>query len=169
MISSIITFDYDGCIGDHFDGSLNVQKKIIRDWVMRLLRRGYEVYFVTRRFGPGYSGQGITNEHVEVLKLAKELGIEEDKVIFTNREWKYKTLGKINSIIHIDDDIQEKELIEKFLPNTKCIWIEKKEWEKELIELLKEHDHVKIWLSNPENILRLGFAAGGLLLLFLLL
>lgn len=168
MVNNVITIDYDGTIGDQFNGDFNSQKKLIHDWIMRLIRRGYDVHIVTRRYGPEFANKGKGNEHVEVLDMAFNLGIDADKVIFTNREWKYKTLKKLNSIIHLDDDENEKKLIELHLPNTKSIWIESTNWEDELIREIDTHDHIKIWLSSPENILRLGFAIGGLLLIFLL-
>lgn len=152
MINNVLTVDFDGTLNDQFNGDFNPQKKLTRDWVMRLLRRGYDVHIVTRRYGPKFSKEGAGNEHIEVLNLARQLGIDEDKVIFTNREWKYKVLGGLKSIIHIDDDEKERQLIERHLPNVKFIWVENTEWEQELISAIEPHDHLKIWLSSEKNI-----------------
>lgn len=164
MVNNIISFDFDGTLNDQFNGDLNPQKKLTRDWVMRLKRRGYDVHIVTRRYGPLFSKEGAGNEHIEVLKLAKELGIDYDNVIFTNRQWKYKVLGGLGSIIHIDDDEKEKQLIERHLPNVKFIWVENKDWEQELVKSIESHDHIKIWLSSQNNVALLGIISGVILL-----
>ncbi len=166
---NVISFDMDGTIDDHFnDAGINPHKKIIRDWVLRLIRRGYDVHIITRRFDPDNSSRGITDEHVKVFKIAKELGISKDKVIFTNREWKYKHIESIGACIHIDDDEREKYWIDRHLPHTNMVWLGANNWEEQLIDEIDTHDPFKVWFSSEKNLLKFGLGLSITLLVFFL-
>lgn len=169
MKNNIISFDFDGTLNDHFGGAINPLKKQTRDWVLRLKKRGYDIYIITRRYGPENKNMGKGNEHLVVWKVTDELGIPREKVIFANREWKHSFIEKINSCIHIDDDAEEKFWIEKYIPHVKMIWLEDKNWEQDLVSTIDKHDHMAIWLSNENNIAKLGLLLGlSLFLIFLL-
>jgi len=161
---NVISFDFDGSLNDHFDGTENPHKREVRDWAKRLKRRGYDVYIITRRFGPEFPEQGATNEHLKVFKLAKELGIPEDRIIFTNREWKHFFVKKIGACIHIDDEIDERIFMESYHPDAKVIWLGDSNWSDLLIYEIEDHDGFKIWFSNEENILKVGMAIALMLL-----
>lgn len=148
--NNIITWDYDGSTDDHFDGSLNPHKSEAQNMIVRLIKRGYIVYIVTRRFGPDNSSRGIIDEHVKVLKTAKKLGIPENRIIFTDREWKYSTLKSIGSCMHIDDDEKEMYLIEKHLPDVKRVWLGNKYWVQEIIEKVNSDNLFSIWFQNQK-------------------
>lgn len=163
--NNVISWDFDGTLNDHFGGAINPLKKQTRDWVLRLKRRGYDVHIITRRFGPENKNMGKGNEHLIVWKVADELGVPREKVIFANREFKYSYIEKINACIHIDDDAEEKFWLDKYLPDVKMIWLEDKNLEQDLISTIDTHDHVSIWLSNENNLAKLGFLLGAALLL----
>lgn len=167
---NVISFDYDGTIDHHFgNGDKNPYLKQIRDYIKRLKRRGYEVYIITRRYGPENANLGLMNEHLKVLNTARELGIPEECVIFTNRKWKFSFIESIGACMHIDDDDREKYWIERHLPNVAMIWLGDKNWERKLIEEIDKHDHLQIWLNDEKNILALGIAVAIILLASLIL
>lgn len=155
--NNIISWDYDGTLDHHFGGhGKNIHIKETRDYVIRLIRRGYKVFIITRRYGPENSNMGLKNEHLQVWKTADELGISRKNIIFTNREWKYSFIKSIGACMHIDDDEREKYWIERHLPGVKMIWLENPMWENELISVIDSHDSFKIWFGNSKNVLKLG-------------
>jgi len=166
---NIISFDFDGTLNEFFDGSENPHKLEVRDWVRRFKRRGYDVHIITRRFGPDNSALGAMDEHIKVLELAKELGITEDKVIFTNREWKHSFIKSVGACIHIDDEIDERIFMETYHPDATVIWLGDDDWTDNLISKIEGHDSIKVWLSNEENIIKTGLVLALTLLVFLFL
>lgn len=166
---NIISFDFDGTIDHHFgNGDKNPYLKQIRDYIKRLKRRGYEIYIITRRYGPENANIGLMNEHLKVWNTAKELGIPKENVIFTNRKWKFTFIDSIGACMHVDDDDREKYWIERHLPHVSMIWLGDKNWEKKMIEEIDKHDHIKVWISNEKNLVSLGVALFIILLLTML-
>lgn len=105
--NNIVSFDFDGSINDHFNGTKNPQSLEVQELAKTLIAEGFSVHIVTRRYGPENSHKGIKNEHVEVYEIATKLGVSHDNVHFTNREWKYNKLNEIKADFHIDDDEQD--------------------------------------------------------------
>ena len=69
-----ISFDVDGTLLDHFFGQENKNKESIQNLLVELVLSGlYNVYIVTRRFGPERSEEGKGNEHLDVYELLKSL------------------------------------------------------------------------------------------------
>lgn len=153
---NIITFDFDGTLADHFNGDANTHQKATCDWVKRMRRRGYEIHIVTRRYGPDNSALGAMDEHIPVLKKAKQLGIPEERVHFTARKWKYEKLRELGTCLHIDDDTAELFWILKNTPSIKGILVGSNNWEDRIIKTLSSHDSWRIWLSNEDNVVKLG-------------
>ncbi len=154
---NVISVDMDGTIDHHFDGTKNPYKKMVRDFILRLIRRGYTVYIVTRRYGPDNSVRGLMNEHLKVWEVADELGIPRDRVIFTGREWKYKTIEALGSSIHIDDDETEKYWIERHSPLVQVILLGHNNWMEQLTDIISEHDHLSIWINgHKQRLTRVG-------------
>lgn len=105
-----ISFDYDGTLDDHFNGIVNENKLSVQQLLAELIEEGCDVYIITRRFGPE------NFESQKVFELLKTLNIplSKEKIIFTNRAYKHLTIQNLKIDIHIDDDIVERELIDKF-------------------------------------------------------
>ena len=95
-----ISFDFDGTINDHFDGSGNPFKYKVREILKKLIADGHEIFIVTRR-------KNETSENHIVFEVAEEIGVERNKIFFTNREWKFSQLSKLGIDFHIDDDIYD--------------------------------------------------------------
>lgn len=167
MKDSIITVDYDGTIGDYFGGELNPRKKIVRDWIKRLMRLGYDIHIVTRRYGPK-SIYNTFGEYKSVLDFADSVGISQENVHFTNRDWKFYTLQRLNSSIHLDDDIVEKQLINQHVPNINAICVEDVDWEQQLKDRLSKNDAIKIWISSEKNLYNSLLILGIVLLILLI-
>lgn len=156
--NNTISFDFDGTLDDNFDGVKNPYKKEVRDFALRLIRRGYNVHIITRRYGPDNSVLGLMDEHIKVWNVAKELGIPRENIIFTNRNWKYSSIASIGACIHIDDDEREKFWLDRHLPNVKMICLTNENWQEELIEQIDKHNKFNIWFGNEKNMFKLGTA-----------
>jgi len=151
-----LSCDFDGTINDHFNGEKNPHKYEVRDTLKRLLKRGYDVYIVTRRFGPENSEQGLTNEHLKVWEVADELGISRDKIIFTNRKWKFSTIQSIGAFMHIDDDLEEMAWLQKNAPDVIQVWLGEETWKDIIINEIDTHDHISTWFANENNTILFG-------------
>jgi len=108
-----ISFDFDGTLA----------RPHIQEYAKELIDRGLEVWIVTSRFDDeNYAKHHFTNLHKgepankDLYEVAKELGIPEDRIYFTNMCDKYEFLKDKEFIWHLDDDWIENKLI---LKNTK--------------------------------------------------
>jgi len=109
-MKKLISFDFDGTLVDEFGGHpMNSQKDEVQSLVKKYLKDGHEVIIITKRYGPENSHLGLKNEHVEVYELAKKLGIE--RVIFTNREWKFSYIINLGVNMHFENSDGEIQLI----------------------------------------------------------
>lgn len=147
-----ISCDFDGSLDDDFDGTINPNKKKVKDFVSKLIRRGYYVYIITRRYGPENSSMGTIDEHLAVWKIAEELGIPKERVIFTNRKWKYSFIESIGACMHIDDDKREGYWIERHLPRVTMVCLEDNNWNEQIVDVITEHNKIGIWIQNKRNI-----------------
>lgn len=167
--NNVISCDFDGTLDDHFGGEEVSYKKATRDMLKRLIRKGYDVHIVTRRFGPENSHKGITDEHLKVWKVAEEIGIPKEKVLFTNREWKFETIKKIGAFMHIDDDDVEMYWLSRHLPEVTRIYVDNKNWDEQIISRIEDNNHLAIWLSSEKNILTFMVVAAMILLFCLII
>ena len=109
-----VSFDFDNTLYHPFgyNGSnSNDQMNDIQSLAKEYLRSGYDVFIVTKRYGPENRSLGLTNEHLLVYEIAFRLGIVLENVHFTNREMKFKTLLKLGINRHFEDDEYECDLI----------------------------------------------------------
>ncbi len=104
-----VSFDFDGTLDDEFGGLFNSQKEEIQNIAKKYVNGGHQVCIITKRYGPEMSNQGLKNEHLVVLKLAKELGIKE--VYFTNREMKFSHILSLKIDMHFENSDYEVKLI----------------------------------------------------------
>lgn len=116
-----ISFDFDGTLEDEFGGIYNPQKSEIQSIAKKYLSDGHQVCIITKRYGPEMSTEGTGNEHLVVLKLAKELGIKE--VYFTNRQMKFSHILSLKIDMHFENSEYEVKLINQTCSekNHKCI------------------------------------------------
>lgn len=133
-----ISFDFDGTLGDHFGGGFNSVKEEVQEFFKGLVESGkYDIYIITRRYGPEFSDEGLQNEHEEVFDLLKSLNITlpEENILFTNRKYKFTLINTLGIDIHLDDDSREHELIEKFT-NRSSVNIQLPNWKEKFDGLL---------------------------------
>lgn len=80
-----------------FDETLNTERG--KELAKRLLSEGKDLHIVTRR-------QERTASK-EVYDVAKEVGIDRNKIHFTNGQLKWKTLQRLGIITHYDNNLDE--------------------------------------------------------------
>lgn len=116
-----ISFDFDGTIGDEFDGTPNPQKDEIRKIAKKYVAEGHDVCILTKRYDVDNKSLGKGNEHLEPLYVADSLGIK--KVFFTNREFKNQYIINLKIDMHFENAEYEVKLIEESCSknNHKCI------------------------------------------------
>jgi hypothetical protein len=133
-----VSFDFDGTLNEHFFGAVNPYEDGIKQLFVELVNSGdFDVYIITRRYGPEDSEKGLGDEHTTVDNLLKTLNIDlpKEKKLFTNRKYKYTLINKLGIDIHLDDDPKEHELIRKFT-NGSSVYVQDPNWRKEFDELL---------------------------------
>jgi len=96
-----ISFDYDGVL------STAKGKKLAKEKISE----GDQVYIITAR-------QQENSE--SVYSTAKDLGINRDKVHFTNGQDKWKTIKRLNITVHYDNNPEQ---IDKINELTDCLGI----------------------------------------------
>jgi DNA-directed RNA polymerase specialized sigma subunit len=103
------SFDVDGTLRDHFgDVHKNPEKEKVREYAKKLIKAGFRVLIITRRFGPDKAQFAMKgDEHTEVYDIADEIGVKREDIHFTDREWKYKKLIDLGVNFHLDDDTNE--------------------------------------------------------------
>jgi hypothetical protein len=91
-----------------FDGVLSTDEGIA--CAMGLIDRGYDVCITTSRY------EGLDNHYNQRLRDAIDLlGLDLDKVVFTNGESKFAFFEKNQDFVfHVDDDYVEVELIREY-------------------------------------------------------
>lgn len=133
-----VSFDFDGTLNDHFYGSPNPEKDGIKQLFKELFEsEDFDVYIITRRYGPEDSEKGLGDEHTTVDNLLESLNIDlpKEKKLFTNRKYKYTLINKLGIDIHLDDDPKECELIRKFTSGS-SVHVQDSSWRKDFDELL---------------------------------
>ena len=112
-----VSFDFDGTLHGYFFGGVNPNEEEVRKLFVELVNSDeFDVYIITRRYGPEHADKGVKNEHTTVFNLLNELKVElpEEKILFTNRKYKYSFINNLGIDIHLDDDAQEHQLIRNY-------------------------------------------------------
>lgn len=133
-----VSFDFDGTLNGYFTGGINMHEDEVRALFVELIKSGeYDVYIITRRYGPEDCDKGVGNEHEPVFNLVKELKVElpKEKILFTNRKYKYSLINSLGIDIHLDDDGMEHQLIKKFSTGS-SVDVENSDWRQKFDELL---------------------------------
>lgn len=90
-----------------FDGTLT--KTSVKNYAIKLLAEGIQVWIVTSRMEDSYLKN---RDNSDLRKMTKELGIPDEHVIYMNMADKYEFfLDKPDFIFHLDDDWIENGLI----------------------------------------------------------
>ena len=106
-----ISFDFDGTLEDDFDGTFNKQKVEVQRIASNYISQGHDIYIITKRYSPEFKDLGLTNEHLKVWDLAKDLNINQNNCIFTNREWKSDTIKSFGINKHFENSEIEVKMI----------------------------------------------------------
>ncbi len=104
-----IGFDWDSCLAEER------QQKLAK----KFLEKGHDVWIVTSRREPSPAHRQWDNK--PLYAVAKQLGIPDEKIVFTQSNDKWKYLDGFD--MHFDDDQIEIELIEENLPDCACVLI----------------------------------------------
>tara|TARA_R110000851_G_scaffold145114_5_gene284482 strand:+ start:22288 stop:22905 length:618 start_codon:yes stop_codon:yes gene_type:complete len=106
-----VGFDFDGTISEtDFFGKPSDDFKAVREFFLELKERGFDVRIITRRFAKDFKGAGTKQEQLEyekVYEVADLLGLDYDKVHFTNRAWKSDMIHELGIHLLVDDDAED--------------------------------------------------------------
>lgn len=83
-----------------FDGTLD--REAVQKYASELISRGVEVWICTSRFKDNNEFRKNWND--DLFKIADELGIIRERIIFTEFEFKANVLKDTDFIWHLDDD-----------------------------------------------------------------
>jgi len=113
-----------------FDFDDTLSRKEIQNYAKELSERGYEIWICTTRYTPEETGN-----QQDILEVAQALNIPRERMIFT--EWRDKYPYLEGFILHLDDDFEELDMLNK---NTKVIGISTwgtNNWKKKCEKVLK--------------------------------
>jgi len=98
-----------------FDFDYTLSRKAVQKFAKELMQKGYEVHIVTRRFEDSmrYADPRFqTLRHRDMFRICFYLNIPREHIHFTNMDDKYPFfLNNPNFLFHLDDDIEEIEMI----------------------------------------------------------
>jgi hypothetical protein len=100
---SSIYFKFIMKISFDFDDTL--EHEVVQKVAANLIKKGHNVCILTTRYSDPsrYSCPGVT--HDDLYSIAAKLEIKE--IIFTEFEWKYKSIDKFKINLHIDNNPDE--------------------------------------------------------------
>jgi FMN phosphatase YigB (HAD superfamily) len=135
-----VSFDFDGTLSDQFFGDINSEGEDVKELFRSLANsEEFEVLVITRRFGPENSQEGLGDEHVAVYELIEKLKSDfpKEKIVFTNRKYKFSFINNLGVDIHFDDDPQEHYLIRQY-SNGSSVDVQQPGWKMKFEELLQK-------------------------------
>jgi acid phosphatase class B len=117
-----------------FDFDQTLSNKNVQEFCSKLIQKGFDIWIVTSRIK---EFNGAMHYHDDLLSVAKNLGIPEEKIHFTNAEYKTHFLHENNFKIHIDDDYHEL----KKIKDTSVIGIDvtRQSWMKEFEDKIRSY------------------------------
>lgn len=117
-----------------FDETLSTWRG--QEYAKELINRGYEVWICTARFENPINKLFGKNENL--FKLADEIGIKHEHIKFMNFEDKYHFFKENEDFIfHLDDQYEEKDMINKECEKVKGVWFIGDKWKDQCEEILK--------------------------------
>jgi hypothetical protein len=118
-----ISFDFDSTLS-----KVGVQK-----FCFDLIQKGYDVWITTSRVK---QFNGAIHYHDDLTLVATSMGIPENKIHFTNAEFKSSYLAINDFTVHIDDDFFELKEIEK--TKVKGIDVNEIDWKEQVLFIIGE-------------------------------
>jgi len=105
-----------------FDSTLDL--RVVQEYAKELIDKGLEVWIITSRYDTKEAEIRFhtKNWNEDLFKVAKELGIPNERIIFTNMELKAETIEEMDLLWHLDDDSIELDFINN---ETKCVGVER--------------------------------------------
>ena len=105
LTKSDVSFDFDGVL----------DSEMVQLYAQELVKRGLNVWIVTARYKAGTLYRPKVGPlNADLYKIAKKVGIPEDRIIFTEMEPKWKFFKNKGFIFHLDDKFTELEPIGKY-------------------------------------------------------
>lgn len=131
MKNNKVSFDYDSTLS----------RKDIQDYAQSLIRRGFEVWICTSRYEDCKDYLWRKNEddcHKDLNKVALELNIPRERIIFTNMQDKWEKMQEIGfePLFHLDDDFVELNGINRNLKTVKAISCIGGGWKKKIEKIV---------------------------------
>lgn len=114
-----------------YDGTLHL--KDVHEFIKNL---DVDIYIVTSRFDDELSKTKHFINNDDLWQTVYELNLDDDKIIFTNNQYKYTYLKDKDFILHLDDCKIELDLIQKYT-NTIPVLVDKN-YQTNILKILKE-------------------------------
>ena len=133
MVNSKIKISID------YDGTLS--RKDVQIFVKELIDKDFDVWVVTSRYSTESSLEKgwlwIEKQNQELFNVTDSIGIDRDKIVFTNNEKKILFLKGKGFLFHLDDDIDELLSIMESDDSCKPLNVDHFEWRYNCEELIK--------------------------------
>jgi len=97
-----VSFDFDGVL----------DREDVQKYARSLVDNGFEVWICTSRLRDKDSPNSMWNE--DIYKVANYIGIDKNHIKFCGLADKYKFFIKKDFVFHLDDDLEEINLINKY-------------------------------------------------------
>ena len=97
-----VSFDFDGVL----------DREDVQKYARSLVDNGFEVWICTSRLRDKDSPNSMWNE--DIYKVANYIGIDKNHIKFCGLADKYKFFMKKDFVFHLDDDLEEVNLINKY-------------------------------------------------------
>ena len=135
-----------------FDFDSTLDRKDVQRFAKELINDGIEVWIVTSRCTTEYAtGKGwhwIDKQNLKLFRVADNIGIKQEHIIFTNHASKSEFIKGKDFIFHLDDDSDE--LIEILNSKDPCKPINANhfEWEYDCRKFIE----IEKYLENPNKL-----------------
>ena len=123
-----------------FDFDSTLSKTSVQNFCFSLLLKDYDIWITTSRIK---EFNGAIHYHDDLMLVANSLCISEDKIHFTNTEFKAPYLEENNFNIHIDDDIFQLKELEG--TNVIGIDVNDKQWKEKVLFIIGERIYEHNW------------------------
>lgn len=109
-----------------FDFDATLSRSSVQAYAKELVQKGFEVWIVTLRFeNPSLDplfGSEYNND--ELYRIADEIGIKRENIVFTGLVDKGEYFSKNDDFIfHLDDNFEQLGTIKSACNNVNCVWL----------------------------------------------